>query len=35
MVDRMVGYPGSAAPIREWIEKHVPTSIPAEINPTA
>src|SRR5467141_1680327 len=35
MVDRMVGYPGSAAPIREWIEKHVPTSIPAEIKPTA
>ena len=24
MVDRMVGYPGSANPIREWIEKHVP-----------
>ncbi len=24
MVDRMVGYPGGANPIREWIEKHVP-----------
>ncbi len=21
LVDRMVGYPGAAAPIREWIEK--------------
>ena len=31
LVDRMVGYPGSANPIREWIEKHVP----AEANPTA
>lgn len=26
MVDRMVGYPGGANPIREWIEKHVPTA---------
>src|SRR4030088_2327405 len=24
MVDRMVGYPGGANPIREWFEKHVP-----------
>jgi thioredoxin len=24
MVDRMVGYPGSATPIREWINKNVP-----------
>jgi thioredoxin 1 len=24
MIDRMVGYPGSATPIREWINKHVP-----------
>jgi thioredoxin 1 len=37
MVDRMVGYPGSANPIREWIEKHVPTAktVPAEVKPTA
>jgi thioredoxin 1 len=25
MIDRMVGYPGSANPIREWINKNVPT----------
>ena len=24
MIDRMVGFPGSATPIREWINKHVP-----------
>jgi thioredoxin 1 len=29
MVDRMVGYPGSANPIRAWIEKHVPTAAKA------
>jgi thioredoxin 1 len=34
MVDRMVGYPGSANPIREWIEKHV-TSEPANEAPKA
>jgi hypothetical protein len=22
MVDRLVGFPGSAAPIRAWVEKH-------------
>jgi len=26
MVDRMVGYPGNANPIREWIAKHVPAA---------
>jgi thioredoxin 1 len=37
MVDRMVGYPGGANPIREWIEKHVPSAehVPAEGKPTA
>jgi thioredoxin 1 len=34
MVDRMVGYPGSAAPIRAWIDKNVPTPTPAETNRT-
>ena len=34
MVDRMVGYPGSANPIREWIEMHVPTA-PKETTPAA
>lgn len=37
LVDRMVGYPGNANPIREWIEKHVPSAnpVPAEGKPTA
>jgi thioredoxin 1 len=44
MVDRMVGYPGSGAPIRAWIDKNVPAQAPketpveakpAEANPTA
>jgi thioredoxin 1 len=37
MVDRMVGYPGSANPIREWIEKNVPSPkpVPAEVKPSA
>jgi thioredoxin 1 len=37
MIDRMVGYPGSAIPIREWIEKNVPSAkaVPAEVKPTA
>jgi thioredoxin 1 len=30
MIDRMVGYPGSATPIREWINKHVPTETKVE-----
>ena len=35
MIDRMVGYPGSATPIREWINKHVPTQTAAtEVKPT-
>lgn len=37
LVDRMVGYPGGANPIREWIAKHVPSAkpVPAEVKPTA
>jgi thioredoxin-like negative regulator of GroEL len=39
MVDRLVGYPGSASPIRAWIDKNVPAEaakkVPAEIRPTA
>ena len=31
MVDRITGFPGSGAPIRAWINKHVPTEAsPAE-----
>ena len=37
MIDRMVGYPGSATPIREWINKNIPTettpSAQAEVKP--
>ena len=29
MVDRLVGYPGGAAPIREWISSHIPATQPA------
>ncbi len=29
MIDRMVGYPGSAAPIRAWIDKNVPAAVAA------
>ena len=39
LVDRLVGYPGSAAPIRTWIDKHLPAeikpSVAAEAKPTA
>jgi len=37
MVDRMVGYPGSANPIRAWIEKNVPSAktLSTEVKPTA
>jgi thioredoxin len=40
LVDRMVGYPGNAGPIREWIEKHVPAAakqnetVSADVKPT-
>ena len=41
LVDRMVGFPGSASPIREWINKNIPAeapavreSAPAEFKPT-
>ena len=38
MVDRMVGYPGSANPIREWINRNVPAepkeTAPVEPKPT-
>jgi thioredoxin-like negative regulator of GroEL len=37
MVDRMVGYPGSGAPIRAWIDKNLataaPKAIPVELTP--
>ncbi len=33
MVDRMVGYPGSGAPIRDWIDKNVQAA-PKEAAPT-
>jgi thioredoxin 1 len=29
MVDRMVGFPGGAAPIRAWIEKNIAATAPA------
>ena len=45
LVDRLVGYPGSAAPIRAWIDKNVPhrnrprrshlNRPPAQVKPTA
>jgi thioredoxin 1 len=39
LVDRLVGYPGSASPIRAWIDKNVPADltkdVPAEAKPTA
>jgi len=35
MVDRMVGYPGSATPIREWIDKNVPAKDPENVPATA
>jgi thioredoxin 1 len=36
MVDRLVGYPGSGAPIRAWIDKNVPTKpTPAEVKTDA
>jgi thioredoxin 1 len=44
LVDRLVGYPGSAAPIRAWIDKNLPTApapaevtstVPAQVKPTA
>jgi len=27
LVDRMVGYPGGKAPIKAWIDKHVPATV--------
>ena len=36
LVDRLVGYPGGAAPIKAWIEKNVPTEAPgADVKATA
>lgn len=29
LVDRMVGYPGGAGPIRAWIARHAPVGSPA------
>jgi thioredoxin 1 len=34
LVDRLVGYPGGAAPIKAWIEKNVPTEA-TEVKATA
>jgi thioredoxin 1 len=40
MIDRMVGFPGSTGPIREWIDKNVPAgaptkeAAPAEVKPS-
>lgn len=40
MIDRMVGFPGSAGPIRDWINKNVPAeaptkeTAPAEVKPS-
>lgn len=40
MIDRMVGFPGSAGPIRDWINKNVPAeaptkeAAPAEVKPS-
>jgi thioredoxin 1 len=31
LVDRLVGYPGSAAPIRAWIDRNLPTEAPIDI----
>jgi len=40
MIDRMVGFPGSAGPIRDWINKNVSAepkleSAPADVKPSA
>ncbi|HZK74416.1 MAG TPA: thioredoxin [Clostridia bacterium] len=45
LIDRLVGYPGSAAPIKAWIDKNVPTdpkstlaadtTVPVATKPTA
>jgi len=29
LVDRIVGYPGGKAPIKAWIDRNVPTAVPA------
>jgi thioredoxin 1 len=34
LVDRLVGYPGGAAPIKAWIEKNIPAAA-SEIEATA
>jgi thioredoxin 1 len=31
LVDRLVGYPGGAAPIKAWIEKNAPSAAPIEM----
>ena len=30
LVDRLVGFPGGAGPIRDWIEKHSPSAEPVK-----
>jgi thioredoxin 1 len=31
LVDRLVGYPGGAAPIKAWIEKNAPSAVSIEL----
>ena len=31
LVDRLVGYPGGAAPIKAWIEKNAPSAVSIDV----
>ena len=35
LVDRLVGYPGGAAPIKAWIEKNAPSAVSIDVPETA
>jgi thioredoxin 1 len=35
LVDRLVGYPGGAAPIKAWIEKNAPSAVSIDVTETA
>ncbi len=35
LVDRLVGYPGGAAPIKAWIEKNAPSAVSIDVPATA
>ena len=35
LVDRLVGYPGGAAPIKAWIEKNAPSAVSIDLPETA